>query len=256
MITKLKKRIILLVEVTTLMVLFLILLGHSIYVTVVNINDSVDTIKYCAECVDTYSDEIDNYLKTPEAELLDAAENKSLGHTKVTYLIYAIISSDLTVIKTDSSGKILHFCGDEDLYADHKSEITKVMKSDSENTDPGHIESVLYTTVFKKDSKYILLLNTEGWRVEIIQTILISILGLILAAIPMYFVGLFLSKIIAKPVEEAFEKQNRFIADASHELKTPISVINSNIAVLEEGVRQQQVDGLHQGRRHGDEHSD
>lgn len=233
MITQLKKRIIILVEMTTLMVLFLILLGHNIYVTVNNINDSVDVIKYCAECVDTYSDEIDNYLKIPETELLDAVENNSLGHTKVTYLIYAIISSDLTVIKTDLSGNTLQFCGDEDLFSDHKSEINKVMKSGSKDTEPGRIKSVLYTTVIKKDFKYILLLNTEGWRTEIIQTILISILGLILAAVPMYFVGLFLSKIIAKPVEEALEKQNRFIADASHELKTPISVINSNIAVLE-----------------------
>ena len=35
-----------------------------------------------------------------------------------------------------------------------------------------------------------------------------------------------------RPMEDAFEKQNRFIADASHELKTPLSVINANCGVL------------------------
>lgn len=35
-----------------------------------------------------------------------------------------------------------------------------------------------------------------------------------------------------KPVKEAFEKQKRFIADASHELKTPLAVINTNADVL------------------------
>lgn len=34
------------------------------------------------------------------------------------------------------------------------------------------------------------------------------------------------------PVKEAFDKQKRFIADASHELKTPLAVINTNADVL------------------------
>ncbi|MGN7358985.1 sensor histidine kinase [Paenibacillus sp. SAF-054] len=34
------------------------------------------------------------------------------------------------------------------------------------------------------------------------------------------------------PVQEAFDKQKRFIADASHELKTPLAVINTNADVL------------------------
>ncbi len=36
-----------------------------------------------------------------------------------------------------------------------------------------------------------------------------------------------------KPVKTAFTKQRQFIADASHELKTPLAVINANIDVLE-----------------------
>jgi len=35
-----------------------------------------------------------------------------------------------------------------------------------------------------------------------------------------------------KPVEEAYESQKRFIADASHELKTPLAVVKTNIEVL------------------------
>jgi len=36
-----------------------------------------------------------------------------------------------------------------------------------------------------------------------------------------------------KPVKDTFEKQKQFISDASHELKTPISVISANADVLE-----------------------
>lgn len=35
-----------------------------------------------------------------------------------------------------------------------------------------------------------------------------------------------------KPVEDAFIKQKQFIADASHELKTPLTVINSSVDLL------------------------
>ncbi len=35
-----------------------------------------------------------------------------------------------------------------------------------------------------------------------------------------------------KPVKTAFSKQKRFVADASHELKTPLSVISANLDVL------------------------
>ncbi|RKN75864.1 sensor histidine kinase [Paenibacillus ginsengarvi] len=50
------------------------------------------------------------------------------------------------------------------------------------------------------------------------------------------------------PVKLAFDKQKRFIADASHELKTPLAVINTNADVLlanEDSTIREQVKWLH-----------
>lgn len=43
----------------------------------------------------------------------------------------------------------------------------------------------------------------------------------------------FFSGILVRPVAESYEKQKRFITDASHELKTPLAIIDANVEVLE-----------------------
>ena len=42
-----------------------------------------------------------------------------------------------------------------------------------------------------------------------------------------------LSKLLVKPTEEAWRKQKRFVSDASHELKTPLSIISANNEISE-----------------------
>lgn len=48
------------------------------------------------------------------------------------------------------------------------------------------------------------------------------------ALLAVFVIVWFWSKVVVRPVEQAFDKQKRFISDASHELKTPVTIIRAN----------------------------
>ncbi|AWB43280.1 two-component sensor histidine kinase [Paenibacillus sp. CAA11] len=70
-------------------------------------------------------------------------------------------------------------------------------------------------------------------RQEILKNLIytFSVVALIMLGV-IYMTSRYFANRSIAPVKDAFEKQKRFIADASHELKTPLAVINTNADVL------------------------
>ena len=72
---------------------------------------------------------------------------------------------------------------------------------------------------------------TDSYKTINSLALMLSVLTIVLLAI-FFFISRYFANRAIRPMEEAWERQSRFIADASHELKTPLSVINANCGVL------------------------
>jgi signal transduction histidine kinase len=73
----------------------------------------------------------------------------------------------------------------------------------------------------------------QSYELSNTRTFLINCFLLFLVALVLFFLlSLYLSRLALKPVEKAWQQQNQFIADASHELKTPLTVILANLDIL------------------------
>ncbi len=69
-----------------------------------------------------------------------------------------------------------------------------------------------------------------GYRM--VRIVVILLLAYILSMALVFFISLQLSKLAAKPMENAIEMERKFVADISHDLKTPITVILANNSII------------------------
>ena len=105
------------------------------------------------------------------------------------------------------------------------------------NSEKGIINDYIYE-VKKIDKNTIVISLLENAKAisHIKVMIIFSIIMSVFAIAVIFVIAKKLSIIIVKPVEETFEKQKQFISDASHELKTPLAVIEANTDVLQDKV--------------------
>ena len=94
-----------------------------------------------------------------------------------------------------------------------------------------------YSYLYHAGSRLVIIDNSfvQSNLKEVLNNSLIFFLVLELIFI---LIAKLISHWISRPVEEAFDKQKNFIADASHELKTPLSVITASAEALEKNPKE------------------
>lgn len=107
---------------------------------------------------------------------------------------------------------------------------------------PYNNSKVLGFSTYKEDGYTFreLKFNVAGYTIQIIRNIdsemvllnrllAVFFVGVIFAIIITYFIALYLTKKALVPIERTWNNQVKFIQDASHELRTPITIISSKL---------------------------
>lgn len=215
MIKKLKRKI-----VFSMMSLFLILLVvafTAMYIlTARNIaEESIRAMEFAAE--------------KPENGIFDRPEKQESGY-------FSIITIDIN--ETDKTFKIDGYgVSSVDLLdgdIEYINELINAVKAKEERS--GIINSDTYNyrylSIKGKNMSRIVLLD-KGYENQTLSALLLSqiMIGALLL-VALLFVTVFIAKIAVAPAERSWEQQKQLVADASHELKTPLTVISANTDIV------------------------
>ena len=85
----------------------------------------------------------------------------------------------------------------------------------------------------------IIVLISKSFQQDVLGNLLKIFLGVgSLSLIVLFIISIYFTNKAIKPLEETFIKQKQFIADASHELSTPLTIIKTNVSILKENKQQ------------------
>lgn len=114
-----------------------------------------------------------------------------------------------------------------------KEMIDNVLYLDKET---GTYNGLRYLLAEKPYGYLLIFIDTRIEQNITFQLFRISVIAYIVSLLCSVGIAFIFSLFAIKPVKKSFDNQKQFIADASHELKTPLAVINANVDVLENEV--------------------
>lgn len=125
---------------------------------------------------------------------------------------------------------------DKDVYNIVDKVITKSSGENGRGRDRGFIkyDDTNYAFVVKNMPQgiQIVLRDASFYRESMEKLIILFIVIGLASLVLLFLISVFIARTSIKPVEAAYNSQKRFIADASHELKTPLAIIKTNIDII------------------------
>ncbi len=143
------------------------------------------------------------------------------GRTRNSFCVRANAQGQVTSIISDFP---VHYTSDEIC-----SLVTEVFALGQER---GTYSGMQYQLALKNNGYLAAFIDTRVEKNMQNQLFRLSLMIYIVSLGLSVIIAWLLSRWIIKPVREAFGKQRQFVADASHELKTPLATIATNMDVL------------------------
>lgn len=142
------------------------------------------------------------------------------------------ILSSFYAVELDPYGNLVSIdTGNHNLYS--KETLTDIgQKLATQKSEEGVSGNFIYRIIQINENTLVTLMDNTLWS-DSFTTLFHNafLIGSVVTVI-LFFCSILVSGWIIRPLEENDRKQKQFISDASHELKTPVSVVNANAELL------------------------
>lgn len=216
MIKQLRFKLVAIAMVSMILVLTLIIGGINI-ANYANINDTTDMrLNMIADTTEKFPSDRRN---NPGFWKLSAEAPFDIRYFTVTLLengtVSTINTGKISAISTEDASKLA-----VSLY--------------EKNRQNGYYENYKFITKQLNNNRIMYIFLDCERELNTFYSFLFASLAVSLAGLFLVFIlVLAFTNLILKPVAESYAKQKRFITDASHEIKTPLTIIDANTEVLE-----------------------
>lgn len=112
------------------------------------------------------------------------------------------------------------------------------------NFSKGKIGMYCYKNYVVNHTTLIAVTDSTNFFLSYSSSIVKSLIALSVIFVILFFIVYAVSFKIFKPVKDAFRSQKQFISNASHELKTPLSIISANADVIKEDSNSKWVENI------------
>ena len=138
-----------------------------------------------------------------------------------------------SVVLDKYTGQVLFVETNRIIVVDTQAAITYAETALQKSNTTGFIQNFRYKIEQTENFTRIIFLDC-GRKLDAYYSFLYASISISLVGYLIVFAFIvFFSNRIIRPISESYEKQKRFITDASHEIKTPLTIIHADADVLE-----------------------
>lgn len=151
-----------------------------------------------------------------------------------------ILQMEICIISVNESNQIKIQQNDLDLSETDLNELAKKVVQIDKKEGVLRDKNLLFSTNRAQNELKIAFISKGHLTNEICVVCITALCVTLVFLMIISLISLWVSSVVTKPVEKSLTEQKRFIADASHELKTPLSVILANNKIIEKTATKEQ----------------
>lgn len=174
---------------------------------------------------------LEYYAGRPSSEIVTDKTNSLFGSRSSEYSNYNIFILEYNT----ALNQIKVYGTDDDISDERKEYLISLFDATMEKSDGvGIVEqfNMRYRRTYQLAKIKIVYLDKtyEDYLIHdfTVRTAVIGVIGWL----AFFGITIIIAHIALKPVERSWEQQQRLVADVSHELKTPVAVIRSNVDII------------------------